>query len=355
MRDTKVDSSTEKSEEIKFKKEENREFIITLIVYIISSLLIFLFIAEKFNSISPMTTVGYFFSILVGMVTGFFVTAIFYLILILPKSSERNKVIIQKAERAKRLEKMQKEEEADYNEYNKYSDCFGRDKRIAMLLDEKKSISEKISSIKNNQIKHEETKIGLLEKEHDPYVHGGIAAGIAGTGAGIVRALEIQQKNAEIRERNAQVLEHMQNVAIINFKIIHDYEMHIMDISREIKELSNKMISEESPNSCFEKLAFTGDYVRVSANGSCRISTHAQLSEPFFISDGVEGVIDGTIIAEIYDGDVCVGKANLVLPKYGIDSSKRAELNGIALLGGDADKEYTVKFCPSDNLWAMEK
>ena len=28
------------------------------------------------------------------------------------------------------------------------------------------------------------------------------------------------------------------------------------------------------------------------------------LSEPFFISDGVEGVIDGTIIAEIYDGDV---------------------------------------------------
>ena len=61
MRDTKVDSSTEKSEEIKFKKEENREFIITLIVYIISSLLIFLFIAEKFNSISPMTTVGYFF------------------------------------------------------------------------------------------------------------------------------------------------------------------------------------------------------------------------------------------------------------------------------------------------------
>ena len=165
MRDTKVDSSTEKSEEIKFKKEENREFIITLIVYIISSLLIFLFIAEKFNSISPMTTVGYFFSILVGMVTGFFVTAIFYLIFILPKSSERNKVIIQKAERAKRLEKMQKEEEADYNEYNKYSDCFGRDKRIAMLLDEKKSISEKISSIKNNQIKHEETKIGFLEKE----------------------------------------------------------------------------------------------------------------------------------------------------------------------------------------------
>ena len=143
MRDTKVDSSTEKSEEIKFKKEENREFIITLIVYIISSLLIFLFIAEKFNSISPMTTVGYFFSILVGMVTGFFVTAIFYLIFILPKSSERNKVIIQKAERAKRLEKMQKEEEADYNEYNKYSDCFGRDKRIAMLLDEKKFISEK--------------------------------------------------------------------------------------------------------------------------------------------------------------------------------------------------------------------
>ena len=74
MRDTKVDSSTEKSEEIKFKKEENR-------VYIISSLLIFLFIAEKFNSISPMTTVGYFFSILVGMVTGFFVTASFTLFL----------------------------------------------------------------------------------------------------------------------------------------------------------------------------------------------------------------------------------------------------------------------------------
>ena len=355
MRDTKVDSSTEKSEEIKFKKEENREFIITLIVYIISSLLIFLFIAEKFNSISPMTAVGYFFSILVGMVTGFLVTSIFTLIFILPKSSERNKVIIQKAERAKRLEKMQKEEEADYNEYNKYSDCFGTDKRIAMLLDEQKYFLERISSIANTQSQLQANQGLFLQKEHDPYIHGGIATGIAGAGAGVVRALEIQQKNAEIRAQNAKELEYLQKVSNVFSRTTDNYKQRAKALAEEIEGISKKMVSEESPNSCFEKLAFTGDYVRVSANGSCRISTHAQLSEPFFISDGVEGVIDGTIIAEIYDGDVCVGKANLVLPKYGINSSKRAELNGIALLGGDADKEYTVKFCPSDNLWAMEK
>ena len=45
----------------------------------------------------------------------------------------------------------------------------------------------------------------------------------------------------------------------------------------------------------------------------------------------------------------------MVFPKYGIKYGDKIELMGMALFCGETDKNYTVKFCPSENLWAMEK
>lgn len=335
MSNTNADSS-----KITLEKKEKRTL---LIVFSIISLISFGLIVICFDSISPMTSVGYVGCIVFGLVMGGSITLMYY-----------GAVIEKEAKKRALLEEKRKTEEAKYNEYNKYSDCFGTDKRMAMLLDEQKFFLEKISSIANTQSQLQANQGLFLQKEHDPYVHGGIASGIAGPGAGVVRALEIQQKNAEIRTKNAKELEYLQKVSNVFSKTTNDYRQRARALAEEIKGLSKKMVSEDTPDSCFEKIKCIYTDVSVTEFGSCIVKAKVKIPKRFFISDDVEGIIDGTIIAEIYDRDVCIGKANLVLPKYGIDS-RITPLTGMSLFCGAKNKEYTVKLCPSDKLWAMEK
>lgn len=343
MSNTNVDTSNLNLEEITLEKKEKR----TLLIFFIVTSVIAITIAILFHNFSitvPMTFKEYVLTVVFILPTCGIFTGLFYSIFIAPKA-------------VKRLEeaKERKAEETKYNEYNKYSDCFGTDKRMAMLLDEQKYFLEKISSIANTQNRLQANQGLFLQKEHDPYIHGGIATGIAGAGAGVVRALEIQQKNAEIRAQNAKELEYLQKVSNVFSRSTDNYKQRAKALAEEIEGISKKMVSEDSPVSCFEKLEYTYTRVSVTDLGSCIVKVNVKIPEPFFISDNVEGIIDGTIIAEIYDGNVCIGKANLVLPKYGIKYRRGAELTGMALFCGAVNKNYTVKFCPSENLWAMEK
>ena len=348
MNDTDINVFNVTFGEVTLEKKEKR---ILLIVYIISSLIAFAIIAIIFNSVSPMTFVGYVGCTIFGLLTGGCFTLFFFIIFIFPKAVER----LKETRKKEQLEKKRKAEETKYNEYNKYSDCFGTDKRMAMLLDEQKYFLKQISSIANTQCRLQANQGLFLQKEHDHYIHGGIATGIAGAGAGVVRALEIQQKNAEIRAQNAKELEYLQKVSNVYSRTTGNYKQRAKALAEEIEGISKKMVSEDSPVSCFEKLEYTYTRVSVTDLGSCIVKVNVKIPEPFFISDNVEGIIDGTIIAEIYDGNVCIGKANLVLPKYGIKYRRVAELTGMALFCGAVNKNYTVKFCPSENLWAMEK
>ena len=70
------------------------------------------------------------------------------------------------------------------------------------------------------------------------------------------------------------------------------------------------------------------------------------------IFDDVEAIIDGTVIAKIYDGKTLVGTASLVLPKYGVKGE--TELKGMCLYCGTKGKTYTVEYAAT-NLWAMER
>ena len=70
------------------------------------------------------------------------------------------------------------------------------------------------------------------------------------------------------------------------------------------------------------------------------------------IFDDVDAIIDGTIIAKIYDGKTLVGTASLVLPKYGVKGETK--LKGICLYCGTKGKTYTVEYAAT-NLWAMER
>ena len=90
----------------------------------------------------------------------------------------------------------------------------------------------------------------------------------------------------------------------------------------------------------------------VSETGAAMVCTSASLDSKFRIFDDVPAIVDGTIIAKIYDGDQLCGTAQLVLPMYGL--GQNIPLNGICIDCCKPGKSYTAKFT-AKNLWAMEK
>ena len=105
---------------------------------------------------------------------------------------------------------------------------------------------------------------------------------------------------------------------------------------------------------CLKRLAFTETKVEVSETGTCTVTTKVALTEPFTIFEDIKAVIDGTIIAKIYDGETLVGTAALVLPSKGIGYYHDPyPLKGMCLYCGKKDRDYRVEFAAVD-LWAME-
>lgn len=81
--------------------------------------------------------------------------------------------------------------------------------------------------------------------------------------------------------------------------------------------------------------------------------TKAYLKNHFTIFNNVKATVDGTILAEIYDGKNVIGCAKLVLPIWGTSTTNAEELKGMALFCGQPGREYTVRL-KAGNLWAME-
>ena len=109
MSDTDINVSNVTKGEVTLEKKEKR---ILLIVYIISSLIAFAIIAIVFNSVSPMTFVGYIGCTIFGLAMGYCFTSIFFDIFIFPKAAER----LKETRKKEQLEKKRKAEETKYNE-----------------------------------------------------------------------------------------------------------------------------------------------------------------------------------------------------------------------------------------------
>ena len=136
-------------------------------------------------------------------------------------------------------------------------------------------------------------------------------------------------------------------------------------------------------------LSFSDTELDISDTGAAYVTTEVS-AKPVTIFGNIPAYIDGSVIAEICDGDNVVGRAAMVFPLYGTDSrliigTKFGEyaryarcFNGLEItsynfVGGkeldphkteligmcpgcctDPKKKYTVRFAPGD-LWAMER
>ena len=247
------------------------------------------------------------------------------------------------------LEERRAEERKQFDELNKYADLVGKEKRIAMLSDRAAELRKKA---KDQRSYADMLMRSGQQKERDWAVWGGIANGIAGVGAGVATAADIQMQNMQIREEN----ERRRQAALPGYMFMTDSasgnSRNADAIMKEIENFKLKLISDASKEMLLEKISFTNTDVLVSETGAAMVCTSASLDPGFMIFDDVPACVDGTIVAKIYDGDKLCGTAQLVLPIYGL--GQNITLNGICIDCCQPGKHYSVKFV-AKNLWAMEK
>lgn len=240
-------------------------------------------------------------------------------------------------------------DEEEFNELNKYSDLVGKAKRIQMLTDEMQNMLTTATQIEKTM----NTVINSSQqKELNWATWGGIADGIAGPGAGIATAVDVQINNAKIRQQNEAAMDKLMPAYMHVTNNANQLRSNAKAIQEEIRDFQTKLTCDIPAEKLFEKLSFSETDISVSDCGSVKITTMVELNEKFKIFDDVPAVIDGTIIGKIYSGDTLKGTAQLVLPLYGI--GKKTQLKGICLSDCKKGTNYTVKFVPK-HLWALEK
>lgn len=248
-----------------------------------------------------------------------------------------------------RLEEKRAEERKEFERLNKYSDLTGKAKRIAMLTDRAAELRKEAKS--QGQYAEMLMRSGQ-QKERDWATWGGIADGIAGFGAGVSTAVDIQMQNIQIRAEN----EKRRQAALPGYMFMTNSAQgnrrNADEIMKEIESFKLKLVSDEPAAELMKKISFSNTDVLVSETGAAMVCTSATLDPKFKIFDDVPAVVDGTIIAKIYDGDQLCGTAQLVLPMYGLGQD--IPLNGICIDCCKPGKNYTAKFT-AKNLWAMEK
>lgn len=257
------------------------------------------------------------------------------------------------------IRKLRSAEEKKCAELEKYANYSGREKRLAMLRDQYEKAKKNAGKASQDYSTLTTTPLVSRPRDTDWAIHGGIANGLAGPGAGLATAMNIQRQNAENRAR-ADAINSAYVSSLVQSGILEkvsnaekQYKREAEKLQAQIQEAETALVAEDNADVCFKRLKFNEPLITVSATGTCRVDVNVSLKEEFYIFNGVKATVDGTILAELYDGIYCVGSAKLVLPVWGTRKDAIAYLGGMALFCGQPDKKYTVHL-KAENLWAME-
>ena len=244
-----------------------------------------------------------------------------------------------------------KQQQQEFDALNKYSNLYGRDKRIKMLTDLQNAYEQKSQLLHNASLSIVNAS---QQKEIDWALHGGIASGLAGGAAGIATALDNQLKNAQIREQNKANLKAVSHSVLKYEDASMDYSTKASDIQSLIDKAKVKVISDIPHTEVMKYLSFSNTTVDISETKSFTVNTTVKTNSSVEIM-GEKAVVDGTVIATMYQNGNKVGSAVLVFPVLGVDS--KAQLKGMCIHASNIipNEPYDIKFEASKNLWIMEK
>jgi len=266
---------------------------------------------------------------------------------------------IESSQKASRLEKEQQEEQELYKSSKKYINYVGREKKIKMLKDSMKIYADKLIECKNKLKAIDDGTFGLYkageEKESDWALWGGIAEGLGGSAAGLATAIDIQNKNAQIRANNDALLKNSAALAVSLKTQVYDderiAEKQIEYYKKQIEETEIKLIDDSSPKELLNHLNPSAT-LKVSETGAVKITVKTSETVGLKIYDSVSAVVDGTIKVNLLKGGKKVGQAYATLP---VDGSKyQNTINTICISPKESANDYTVSFEPY-KLWAIEK
>lgn len=246
--------------------------------------------------------------------------------------------------------KARAEELAKHTSLTRYTSFHGREKRIAMLSDERAALLQKAESLrKGADLAWNDSQ----QKEIDWAVQGGIASGIAGGAAGVSAAVDAQVKNAQIRAQNEANMKAIAPAYFNALSVCGELKKQADALLTTINDSKIKLVAETPKEQVLSKLTIRKTDVTISPTGAFTVKTTLKAAHPVVIFDNVSAVIDGTLSADLYQKGEKVGSALMVVPLWGI-SEKEETLEGICLSGAKENVPFEVKFTPHD-LWEIEK
>lgn len=251
------------------------------------------------------------------------------------------------------LEDRKEEERELYSSWMQYARYHGREKRIVMLKDaRKKALKEAEDARMTNMV----LRSMVTKSESNWAIAGGMVSGVAGPIAGALTAFDTEAKNIQIRAQNQENLKAMAPMLYSYSGSASAHEAQAKRIAEMIQDAKTKLISKDTPKDCLKHLQFSDIEISVSETGTCFVKVKASVPKALTIFGDTTAVVDGEIIASIYDKDKKLGSATMVLPTMGIPGKSSVDLVGICLFcGGNAKaKSYNLKFS-ADNLWLMEQ
>lgn len=253
--------------------------------------------------------------------------------------------------RKERIAKLKEEEALAYRESMRYANYHGKEKMRIMLTHSIQALRRESDRIIDKAAGRSVT----LEKESNWAAWGGFADGIAGPGAGLAMAMDVQQKNAQIRKRNSELLQ----TAMSYYAFVANDAAKLTrqaDFEAEIRDsLDEKLLDDKTdPKDIFKQLKIYEEKITVSETGAFCVTAKVGLQNldgPKIYGD-VKARIDGTILARVYEDDKLVGTATLVLPKLGVWFAREPVI-GICLGGSHPEKKQRIEF-EAGNLWMIE-
>ncbi len=267
---------------------------------------------------------------------------------------KKAKEIENEEEVKKEVEKRSRQEQEQYRRLERYASFSGQEKRIAMLIDEKRQYEEKARDLWNQQ------RLLVKGVERSPTdehwaTMGGLASAIAGPAAGMAVASDLQAKeareNAGIEAYNQAMRMAIAPAALKIGGKESEMWSKAEQVEEKIEQAKLKLVSDETKEECFARLTISDIKTSVSIGGAGKVKAHVSLS-PVSIFGKVPAVIDGTLYADFYDQDTLIGTGLVVFPAMGIRSEGTIE--GMAPLWGEPWRKYQVKF-RLKNLWLMEQ
>jgi hypothetical protein len=250
---------------------------------------------------------------------------------------------------AKKSQEIQSAERAEESTLSQYWTKYGRDKKISMLTDIMNKLRNEADTLdKGARI----ISRSAYEKEADWAFWGGVASGIAGLGAGVATAIDLQTQNAQTRLNNEKNMRASIPYYMAVTQSASDKRDVADQIEREIDSIKEALIEDVTTQNFEDLILVKNVETHISQSGAVKIAVALSEIESKSIYDDVPAILDGSFFAHIIQDGEIIGKAKLVLPVQGLDGEIVVE--GIALCCADLNKKTSVEF-KTNKMWLIEK